>query len=220
MEERAKGLMNQGAPWKKDVKWPIVAVEAAVLIVVGGFILFNKDTASDVILPLIGVVLLVTSAVVALASFREVGTSLGFYDAFRAGIGITAGAIATASWWSEYIADHAVRIILGWGLVAYGVLHIVGVVVVRGRAGLRLSVMITVGLTLVLGILLLTGDDTASDSRLNLLGTVLLVFGLLLAALAYYIYNGASKGAAPNEPTTAAAPEVAVEGEGTDTKSA
>ncbi len=197
MEDRAKNLVTQNAPWNKSVKWQIVAVEAAILGVIGAFILIDNETAADVILQLIGIVLLVTSAIVALACLRRAEVTLGFYDSFRAGIGITAGAIATAAWWSDYITDHAVRIILGWALIAYAILHVVGLVSVRGRTGLQLSMLVTNGLSLLLGILLITGDDTASSGRLNLLGTVLLVVGLLLAALAYYLYKEGLKASAP-----------------------
>jgi uncharacterized membrane protein HdeD (DUF308 family) len=197
MDDKAKSLVSKGLPWSRDVRWPIVAAEAAVLIVIGAFILIDKDTAGDVILQVIGLVLLVTSVLLGFAGFRNSDEGLGFFDAFRAGIGVTAGAIATASWWSDYIQDHAVRIILGWGLVAYTLIHIVGVVMVQGRAGLRLSVLVTVALTLVLGIVLLTGDDTTSSGRLNLLGTIVLVFGVLLGALAWYLYSREDKAIVP-----------------------
>lgn len=202
MQDTTKGLVEKGLPWKKDVRWPVVAVEAAVLIGVGLFILFDKDRASDVILQLVGVVLLATSVLIAVGNFRNAEAGLGFFDAFRAGIGVTVGTIATAAWWSDYIDDHAIRIILGWGLIAYSLLHVIGVVMVRGRAGLRLSVLATLALSVVLGIVLLTGDEASSGSRLTLLGTILLVFGILLAALAYYVYKNQSK---PSEAVPAAA---------------
>lgn len=198
MEDRARDLMAKGAPWRRDVRWPIVAVEAVVLVVIGLFVLLDKDSAGDVILQLIGVMLLIASAVLATGSFREPEARLGFFDAFRAGIGVTAGSIATVSWWSEYIQNHAVRLILGWSLIAYSLLHLAGIVMVRGRAGLRLSMIVILGLSLVLGIVLLTGDDASTASRLNLFGTVLLVFGILLGALAWFLYSRDAKASAPS----------------------
>ena len=111
MEGKTRDLMNKSAPWSRDVRWPVVAIEAAV------------------------------------------------------------------------------RIILGWGLLAYAVIHLVGQVVVRGRSDLRLSTIGIAALTLVLGIFLLTGDDSTAGGRLRLLGVILLVFGVLLAAWAYYLYS-------------------------------
>lgn len=196
MEDRTKGLVSKGLPWSRDVRWPIIAIEALVLIGIGAFMLIDTDTAGDIVLQLIGVVLLVSSLVLGVASVRNAEAGLGFFDAFRAGVGATCGAIATASWWSDYIENQAVRIILGWGLVAWSILHLVGLVVVRGRGNIRMSTIVILTLSLVLGIVLLTGDDTSSTGRLNLLGVILLVFGALLAALAYYLYSREQDGSA------------------------
>lgn len=195
MVDKNKGLVNKGLPWSSEASWLVVAVEALVLLGIGVFILVDKDGASDVILQLIGVILLVTSLLLGWASLRNDVTKLGAFDAFRAGIGATVGGIATASWWSDYITNSAVRDILGWGLIIYSVLHLVGMVVVRGRQALRPMALVTVGLTLVLGIVLLTSNSDTLDGRLTLLAVVLLVFGVLLGALAYYLYTKQAKSA-------------------------
>lgn len=196
MDNLKQDVMTKGLPWGRDVKWPVVAIEAVILIGVGIYMLIDQDSASKVVLQLIGVVLLATSLIVGLASYRNPDASLGFFDAYRAGVGSACGAIATVSWWSEYIADSAVRDILGWGLIAYSVLHVVGIVLVRGRAGLRLSTILVVGFTLVLGIVLLTGSSDNVSDRLTALGITLLAFGVLLGALAYYLYSRAKDGTA------------------------
>jgi uncharacterized membrane protein HdeD (DUF308 family) len=189
MSDRAKGLMSSGLPWSREARWQIIAFEAVVLIGVGAFMLIDNDAAGEVVLQLIGVVLLIACLMLAAGTLRNSEARLGVFDAFRSGVGAAVGMIATASWWSDYIGNPAVRMILGWGLVAYSLLHIVGMIVVRGRESLRPSVISIVALALVLGLLLLTSDDTTSASRINLLGTIFLVFGMLLAALAYYLYR-------------------------------
>jgi uncharacterized membrane protein HdeD (DUF308 family) len=201
MEDRAKDLMAKGAPWRRDVPWPVVAIQAVVLIGIGGFILLDKDSASDVILQLIGLLLLMASGFLAVNSFRNPETGLGSFDAFRAGIGATAGAIATVSWWSDYIENQAVRNILGWGLLAYSLLHLAGIIMVRGRAGLRPSLLVILGLALALGIVLLTGDDASTEGRLTLLGILLLVFGALLGALAWYLQSRGANATAADTST-------------------
>jgi uncharacterized membrane protein HdeD (DUF308 family) len=204
MDDKTRGLVNKGMPWRGEANWMVVAAEAVVLLIVGIYILADKSRAGDVALQLIGVILLATSLLLGYASLRNDSAKLGAYDAFRAGIGVAIGGIATASWWSEYIAETAVRDILGWGLIAYSVLHLVGMVLVRGRQALRPMPLITVGLTLVLGIILLTGDQDSLDSRMNLLGIVVLVFGVLLGALAYYLYSKDAKPRATRSQTPAA----------------
>lgn len=203
MTDQAKQLVSKGLPWRSDVSWQVVAVEAVALVGLGIYMLVDTARAGNAVLQIIGVVFLVTSLILGAGTFRESVARLGVFDAFRAGIGVTIGAIATTSWWSDYIENSAVRVILGWGLVFYSVLHLVGLVVVRGRGGLRLSVLAVVAMTLVLGLVLLTSDDASSTSRINLLGSVFLVFGALLGALAYYLYSRRSAAAGHGNATPA-----------------
>lgn len=200
MVDKNKGLVNKGLPWRSEASWMVVAAEAVVLLGIGVYILIDKEGAGDIILQLIGVILLVTSLLLGWASLRNDITKLGAFDAFRAGIGASVGGIATVSWWSDYIANAAVRDILGWGLIIYSVLHLVGMVAVRGRQSLRPMALVTVGLTLVLGIVLLTTTSDALESRMTLLGIVLLVFGALLGALAYFLYSRQSTPSATVSP--------------------
>ena len=64
------------------------------------------------------------------------------------------------------------------------------------------STVVIALLSLVLGVVLLTGDDVASVNRVRSLGVIALIFGVLLAALAYLLYARAKGGvsARPTEP--------------------
>lgn len=187
MADTAKDLLDKSKPWRADVKWQIVAIEAVLLVVIGLFMLISPGSASDWILQLIGLVFLGISLQVAISSFRNAERSLGAFDSFRAGIGVSVGVIATSIWWSESVSNQAARLILGWGLIAYAALHLVGLIAVRGPSGLRPASLVLSGLTLVIGILLLTSDNASSESRITFLGIVLLVFGLLLGGLAFML---------------------------------
>lgn len=189
METKAIEFVNKGAPWKRDVPWPVIALQAAVLLGIGIYILVDTAGASDIILQLIALVLLTTSVLTGFATFRRPESGLGFYDAFRAGVGATSGAIVLISWWSDYIEKEAQRSILGWGLIAYTALHLVGLIAIRGRGNIRLSTVVIAVMTLVIGVILVTGDNESSESRLNTLAAILIVIGVALAALAYYVYK-------------------------------
>lgn len=186
MADSAKSLLDQGKPWRSDVKWQIVAAEAVILVAIGLFMLIDSDSSGNWLLQIIGLVFLVVSLQLAVTSFRDTDQGLGAFDSFRAGIGVTIGIIATSLWWSDYVTNNAVRLILGWGLVAYSALQLVGLVKVRGFSCFRPATLALSALTLVLGILLLTSTNGAED-RIRFLGTVLLVFGVLLAGLAYLL---------------------------------
>jgi uncharacterized membrane protein HdeD (DUF308 family) len=198
-------MVKEQAPWRKGVGWPIVAIEGAVLVGLGLFVLLDNDSARDVIFQIIGLVLLLTSVLIVMRSLRASADPVVPYAMLRAGIGGTIGTLAVMRWFSDYLDNHATRLILGWGLIAFTIVHLAGIVIARGRAGLQLGALITSGLTIVLGIVLLTGSDETSGSRLNLFGTILLVFGILLLAFAYYLYR---KPAAPDAEPAPEAPAV------------
>jgi uncharacterized membrane protein HdeD (DUF308 family) len=197
MSEQATSFVNRALPWRSDVRWPVVSVEAVALIGLGIFMLVDNASAGRAVLQIIGLVLLVASVVLGAGSLRTRERGLGEFDAFRAGIGVTVGLIATVSWWSDYIEPGAVRLILGWGLVAYSVLHVAGLLAVRGRGDIRPSIIVTMVLTLVLGIILLTSSDRVSEGRITVLGSVFLGFGVLLGAWAYVLYSRAGSRQAP-----------------------
>lgn len=187
MSDTARGIINQSKPWRSDVKWPVVAIEAIILVAIGAYMLIATDRAGDWLLQLIGVVFLLGSVQVAWESLRGSVTRTTVFDAFRAGIGVSVGAIATSIWWSDYVSNNAMRLILGWGLIAFAVLQILGLVTAEGRTGLRPATLALSALTLVLGVLLLTSGETSAEDRIRFLGVVLLVFGVLLAGFAYLV---------------------------------
>lgn len=189
MGDMAKDVLNKSKPWRSDVRWEIVAIEAVIAVIVGGFILLSPDSARDGILQIVGFALLIASLQIAWLAIRGKGQAIGVgvVDAFRGGIGVTVGVIATSGWWSDYIENEAVRTILGWGLIAFAVLQLVGLFTAEGRAGFHLTTLIISALTLVLGIILLTSSDASADGRMSMLGITFLVFGVLLGALAYLL---------------------------------
>lgn len=187
MADASKGLLDQGKPWRSDVKWQVVAVEAIVLLALGAFMLVSTDRAGEWMLQIIGLVLLVVSLQAAWDSIRGEINRLAAMESFRAGVGVTIGVIATSLWWSDYVSTDAVRYILGWGLIVYAALQILALAMPEGRAEMGLSTLVLSVLTLILGILLLTSDEAAAEDRLRFLGVVLLAFGVLLGALAYLI---------------------------------
>lgn len=188
MSNRAKDILDSSKPWSRDVRWEIVALEAVIAVVLGAFILINPDSARDGILQIVGVAMLVASLHLGAMSMRGKESTISLLDAFRGGVGVTIGIIATSSWWSDYVDNPAIRVILGWGLVAFAVLQMVGLFTTQGRENFSLTSLFISALTIVLGIILLTSDNASADSRMTMLGVTFLVFGVLLGGLAYLLY--------------------------------
>jgi uncharacterized membrane protein HdeD (DUF308 family) len=189
MASKTRDLIDQGNPLGRSTNWIIVAVEAVALIALGIWVLADKASASTAILQITALVLLVASLMGVVAEFRAGSTDLVLYTAFRAGIGTAIGAIGTARWIWDYMDLRALRLILGWGLLAYAAITIVGVLLVRklGKdawGGLGVGAM-----TAVLGVILLVNNDQAANNTLQLLGIVFLLGGILLGGIAFLRYR-------------------------------
>src|SRR5699024_2529054 len=83
MADASKGLLDQGKPWRSDVKWQVVAVEAIVLLALGAFMLISTDKAGEWMLQIIGLVLLVVSLQAAWDSIRGEINRLAAMESFR-----------------------------------------------------------------------------------------------------------------------------------------
>jgi len=86
-------------------------------------------------------------------------------------------------------------LILGWGLIACALISLVAVIAVRGRSGIEPGGIVMSLLTIVLGVILLINDNAQGSSTLNLLGTILIAFSVLLLAFAFYLFQAKSKAA-------------------------
>jgi len=189
MESRTRDLIEQGNPLGRSTNWIIVAIEAVALIGLGIWVLADKASAGTAILQITALVLLVASLMGILAEFRSGASDLVLFTAFRAGLGAAVGAIGTARWMWDFIDLRALRLILGWGLLAYAGITIIGVLIVRklGKdawGGLGVGI-----LTAVLGVIMLTNNDAAASNTLRLLGIVFLLGGVLLAGIAVLRYR-------------------------------
>jgi uncharacterized membrane protein HdeD (DUF308 family) len=192
MEERAKSTLLQSAPWRRGVPWPLVAIEGVVLAGIGIYVLAAPDDARDIVRQLTGAVLLITSVLEAMAGFRAPTHPATPFRLFRAGVGVAVGLIVTLEPVSDYLEPASSRWILGLGLIGYGLIGLTATVAAREEYGIRIGSVITGVLPIVLGIMFFTGDETDS-SRMNLIGSILLVFGVLLLAYALYLYRQAGK---------------------------
>jgi uncharacterized membrane protein HdeD (DUF308 family) len=186
MQDNAKDVARQTAPWKAWQNWWTVGIEGIIALAIGVFMLANPTGASEVIRFLIALVLLLDSLGHIVDGFRNRGRSSSPWETLRGGIGVTVAVLTLLSAGSNYVEDDGARQMLAIGLLAYGVLGIISIIFTVRSIGFNGGAIIADVLTIVLGVLLLSarsGDTSATQ----LLGAVAAVGGIALLGYSWYL---------------------------------
>lgn len=191
----AKGLVDKGAPWKAGMKWPVVMAEGIVLAVAGALVWLAPGFGAKAVLQILGIILLATAALSAWRLLRDhVAPGRIATVAFRSGVGLSVGLIVVVGSLiaeDSDVATVAIAIILGVGLILYG-LAALAAALVRREKGSRFPVvaLVIAGLTVVIGLLLVLNARGGIDSlkgTFTWLGILLLVVGIALAGYAWML---------------------------------
>ncbi len=196
MTDKAKSLATQGAPWRKDVPWQLLAVEGAVALGIGIYVVVATESATDIIRQLIAVVLLVQAFLHTGAGFKNRDAPTAPFHILRGGIGMTVGVIVLLENFSDYLDADAARFILGLGLVAYGGVGIAAVWVDREASGLRIGGLAAGAINIVLG-LMFVFSDSAKTGWVRGLGFIVLIAGIVLLGFAFMVYRSKADKTAP-----------------------
>jgi uncharacterized membrane protein HdeD (DUF308 family) len=183
----AADLAGKAVPWGPGMKWQGVLAEGIVLAVIGAIVWWNPNLGVRTLIDLIGLILLVTAALSAVRVFQDqVAPSQVGVIGFRSGVGVTVGASVVIG---SLIADDnvatalAIAVVLGIGLVLYGVAAVLGSWRREAGAPLPIARLIVAALTLLLGLALVwqsrNGID-ALDKTFTWLGILVLIVGLIL----------------------------------------
>jgi uncharacterized membrane protein HdeD (DUF308 family) len=177
-------VARDARPWREDQTWWVVGIEGVVVLLAGIFALVQPENAAGVIRQLLAIVLLIVSAGQIIEGFRFRGSPAAPWATLRGGVGITVAALTLISPLSQYIQADGSRQLLGLGLLAYGVLGVVGALAVSGERRYRWGALGGDILALVLGFLALT-QQPGETGTLRLISGVLVVGGIALLVLAY-----------------------------------
>ena len=186
MEDAARNLVRESAPWKAGQSWWVVGIEGIVALIIGVYIAADPVGARDAIRFLVSLVLLIVSGGQIGEAFRDSGQPAAVWAALRGGVGAAVAVLTLIFGWSDTVAAAGARQMLAIGLLAFGLLGIVALVFTFRSTGLRTAVFIGDLLAIVLGILLLSAEagDTGSTRLLGLAavvgGIALLVYSWLL----------------------------------------
>lgn len=180
-----KSAALKGNPFRADISWQLLAIEAVAAIAVGIYALMDDESAHRNVITVIGIYLLVDGLSCA---FGEVTSSepVSMRDKFRlirGGIGMSMGTIVVLERLFGFMELNATRVVIGLGLLGIGLVTVFGAIAGREESQLRLG---GIGIALLLalwGIVVLYQANNDSDS-MSLFGWVAIIVGVGLAGLA------------------------------------
>jgi uncharacterized membrane protein HdeD (DUF308 family) len=156
------------------------------MVIIGLYLLLSPHTAANLIFQLIAVVLLVASILNIVAELRAPGPEADRYLLLQAGIGATVGVLLVLRDLLLPTLDAiSARNMLGFGLIAYALVGLVGALLARGEGGSWLQPIVNAIVLIVLAIVLLTSSESNIASRLGWLGWIALIGGVVFLFLAW-----------------------------------
>jgi uncharacterized membrane protein HdeD (DUF308 family) len=177
------------APWRPEATAIAVAIQGAIALVLGVYLLFATEHASTTITQIVGAYLAGISMLhLGVAIRRPSENAARPTTLLRRLIGLVAGVTAFLSPWLEFVSAGNGRVILAGALVVSGLIGIYGAFTDAQLAEIRWGTALAAGVEIVLGVVFYIATDP-DRSLLALLGTVLIVAGGVLAVRAYWIYR-------------------------------
>lgn len=202
MASRSRALMEQGMPWRKGTGWMIVMIEGVVLAAIGVMFLVSAEGASRTVRMVLAAVLLINSLLRIWAAMRGMapmdrGMPLRMV---ATGIGLTVGLLVLLEPVSDYVTNDAAKVILGIGLLAYGIVNLIGTWIGRDDEGIKWGAAVFALATIIFAFLLIYNTRHESVGG-RWFGWVALIFGVALAGYGFLLRKEALKAADPDAAT-------------------
>jgi uncharacterized membrane protein HdeD (DUF308 family) len=208
-EDYLKGAykaVEGAAPWKKGARWEVVVTQGVILAVAGLIIWLAPGFGAAAALQLIALLVLAMALLSVWRIMRgRVAPARMATVAFRAGVGVTIGVIVILGAFiveDRSVGTVAVAIVLGVGLVLYGLVAVLTAFARReSGSGFPVMALIIAALTVIVGIMLVLNGRNGIDSLQStfaLLGILMLLAGL--GFLGYgLMLRGSQAQAAPDD---------------------
>lgn len=208
MQKQAMDAASQSMPWRKDVAWWVILIQAIILTLLGAYVLLDPDSAGRVVIGAAGIMLLIDGVMAIVGSMR--GRHAGranTINAINAGISIIAGLLVVIGFLdSEFLPPRTMSIIAALGLIATGAISLVLILFMR-KPGEKIRWLRVLGPLVWIGfglLVLLTISSSNEFNPLPIIGWVSLLIGILLFVLTFFRFKASKAEAAAA--STASAP--------------
>ncbi|MBL8145788.1 MAG: DUF308 domain-containing protein [Anaerolineae bacterium] len=220
VQKQAMDTASQNMPWRKDVAWWVILIQAIILTLLGAYVLLAPESAGRVVIGAAGIMLLIDGIMAAVGSMR--GRHAGranTVNAINAGIAIIAGLLILIGFLSPgFLPPQTMSIIAALGLMATGVISLILILFMR-KPGEKIRWLRVLGPLVWIGfglLVLLTISSSNDFNPLPIIGWVSLLIGILLFVLTFFRFKAskaeaaaASAASTPAASAPAAAPKPA-----------
>lgn len=200
MQKQAMNTASQNLPWRKDVAWWVILIQAIILTLLGAYVLLAPESAGRVVILAAGVMLLIDGVMAVAGSMR--GRHAGranTVNAINAGIALIAGLLVVIGFLDpSFLPPRTMAIIAALGLLATGAISLILALFMRAP-GEKIRWLRVIGPLVWVGfglLVLLTLSDPEAFNPLPVIGWVALLIGILLFVLTYFRFRATKAEAA------------------------
>ncbi len=135
--------VQQYAPWRRGIAWWVVLVQGLVLLAIGGYALWDRNSASRIIIFGLGIYLLAIGLGTIVQAMRGRGSGLSVFGLLAAGGGLVAGlSVSLLYLISDPNAFAPGFFTFGVALITIGILTLLAGFVERPEAGIVWSTIV------------------------------------------------------------------------------
>jgi len=192
--QHIKSVASEYKPWNRDLPWYWVGLQGAVALAAGVYFIVAPDAANSTIRLLLALVLLVCSIADIVNGFRNYGNRLVDlpmtpFLLVRGGAGVTLALMFFFAARSDYMTDGDARYFLGFGLVAYAVIGLIGVIMSLVKGQMHWMAIGTNLLFLLIGAVLIYNNREAVEAERSVryLGWAAVIGGAILLLYTYFL---------------------------------
>jgi uncharacterized membrane protein HdeD (DUF308 family) len=196
----ARSIAKKGNPLRGDISWPVILIEGLIVGGIGLYALLAESGARRNFLFLIGAFLLIDGLAYAVEHYRSRGAydPMASFRMLRAGISVAVGMIVVFDRFVDFLDTNPVRVILGLGLIAIGLVSLAGMVLTREETVLRFGALVSAILLGALGLLLIYQASENEDST-RTVGWMAVIVGGGLIGLAIFRWQRTQPSVAPSK---------------------
>lgn len=204
-----KTVADDYKPWRRDISWQAIAIQAALAIVVGAYFLIAPDSANSTIRFLLAALLIVFSLLDIRTGFAAYGTiseqpnPAAPFLLVRGGAGVTLGILYFTVTRSSYMTESDARYVLGFGMIAFALVGLIALIMAALSGRFHWPSLLANVLFLLVGAVLVYNrrESVSTSSAVEYLGVAAIVGGLCLAIYGWYL-----RGSQLNAPPAPTAP--------------